>query len=96
MHVISRQKFRSIWASYPELEKALRAWLKTTEKVHWGRFSDVRATFPDVDQVGKFLVFNILGNRFRLICTVSFEKGKVYLREFLTHAEYERNRWKGD
>jgi mRNA interferase HigB len=70
MHVISRKKLRSTWTTYPELEKPLRAWLKLTEKALWGRFSDVRGTFPDVDQVGRFLVFNIMGNRFRLICTI--------------------------
>ena len=96
MHVISRKKLRSIWATYPELDKALPAWLKLTEKALWGRFSDVRGTFPDVDQVGRFFGFNIMGNRFRLIRTISFEKEKVYLREFLTHAEYDRDRWKGD
>ena len=49
----------------------------------------------DVDQVGGYVVFNILGNRFRLICKISFEKGKVYVREILTHAEYDRDKWKG-
>ena len=47
-----------------------------------------------VDQVGKYFVFNILGNRYRLICFMSFEKSKVYILHVMTHAEYDRGQWK--
>jgi mRNA interferase HigB len=96
MHLISRKKLRAAWALNPELEKPLRAWIKVVERASWQRVSDVRATLNRADQVGEFSVFNILGNRYRLICVISFEKGKVYVRQVLTHAEYDREQWKRD
>ena len=62
----------------------------------WGRFGDVRATFKSVDQAGRYFVFNIPGNRYRLICFISFEKSKVYILHVMTHAEYDRGQWKDD
>jgi mRNA interferase HigB len=94
MRLISRKKLQRTWLLQPELEKPLRAWIKIAGRADWHRFSDVRATIKHVDQVGKFTVFNILGNRYRLICFISFEKGKVYLLHVLTHAEYDRGQWK--
>ena len=94
MHLISRKKLGESWVGDPELEDRLRAWIKVVERADWHRFSDVRETFKHADQVGNFCVFNILGNRYRLICVISFEKGKVYVREVLTHAEYDRGLWK--
>jgi len=94
MRVISRKKLREAWTLLPEIEKPLDAWSKVTEKATWRRFSDVRATFKTVDQVGKYFVFNILGTRYRLICFISFEKSKVYILHVMTHAEYDRGQWK--
>ena len=96
MHVISRKKLREAWTTYPEIEEPLRAWIKVAEKATWSRFSDVRSTFKNADQVRKYFVFNILGNRYRLLCYMSFEKGKVYILHVLTHAEYAREQWKRD
>ncbi len=94
MHVISRRKLCQAWATNPALEGPLSAWFRIAENAVWRSFNDVRATTSTVDQVDNLFVFNILGNRYRLICHISFEKGKVYVLEVLTHAEYSRGRWK--
>lgn len=94
MHVISRKKLREIWSFDPELENPLRAWIKVAESAEWHRFSDVRASLKNADQVDKFTVFNILGNRYRLICVIHYNRGKVFVRHLLSHAEYDRGRWK--
>jgi mRNA interferase HigB len=96
MHVISRKKLREVWTVIPELKEPLRAWVKVAEKASWKRFSDVRETLKSADQVDKFCVFNILGNRYRLICVIHYNRGKVYIRHVLTHAEYDRGQWKLD
>ena len=96
MHVISRKKLREAWNVIPGLEKPLRAWIKVAEKAKWERFSDIRAQLKSADQVGKLCVFNILGNRYRLICDVHYNRGKVYVRHVLTHAEYDQQQWKRD
>jgi mRNA interferase HigB len=96
MRVISRKKLREAWTLSPELEKPLRAWSKVAEKATWARFSDVRASFRKVDQIDEYFVFNILGNRYRLICLISYEKAKVYVLHVMTHAEYDRGQWKNE
>jgi mRNA interferase HigB len=96
MHVISRKKLREVWTLDPELEKPLRAWIKIAEQETWRRFSDVRATLNRADQVDKFTVFDILRNRYRLICVIHYNRGKVYIRHVLSHAEYDRGKWKRD
>jgi mRNA interferase HigB len=94
MHLISRKKLREAWGVDRELEKHLRAWIKVVESAKWHRFSDVRATIKHADQVDRFTVFNIVGNRFRLICAIHYNRGKVYIRHLLSHAEYDRGGWK--
>jgi mRNA interferase HigB len=96
MHVISRKKLREAWVLDPVLETPLRAWMKVAEKAKWKRFNDVRATLQNADQVGKFSVFDILGNRYRLICVIHYNRGKVFIRHVLSHAEYDRGRWKSE
>ena len=56
--------------------------------------AEVRRVFPKADQIGRFTVFNIGGNKARLIAAVHYNRGKVYIRHVLTHAEYDRGRWK--
>lgn len=51
-------------------------------------------TFPGVDRVGKFTVFNIGGNKVRLIAAIHYNTGKIYIRHVLTHNEYDLGKWK--
>jgi mRNA interferase HigB len=52
-----------------------------------------RETFPAADQVGKLTVFNIGGNKVRLIAAIHYNRRKIYIRAVLTHAEYDEQRW---
>jgi mRNA interferase HigB len=94
MHVISRKRLRQFWELYPDAEAPLRSWHKIARKEEWENFANVRATFPHADQVGKLTVFNIGGNKYRLVAAIHFNRGKVYVRHVLTHAEYDRGQWK--
>jgi mRNA interferase HigB len=96
MHVISRKKLRDAWTLLPELEIPLRAWIKVAEKARWHSFPDVRASLRHSDQVGKFTVFDILRNRYLLLCVIHYNREKVYVRQLLTHSEYDRGQWKRD
>jgi mRNA interferase HigB len=64
------------------------------KQAEFGSFAELRAVFPSVDQVGKLTVFNIGGNRVRLIAAIHYNRLKVYIRAVLTHEEYDGNRWK--
>ena len=57
-------------------------------------FADLRTAFPSVDRVGKLTVFNIGGNKARLVAAVHYNRRKVYVRAVLTHEEYEEGKWK--
>lgn len=57
-------------------------------------FAELRMTFPSADLVGDLVVFNIGGNKYRLIVSFHFNRGKVYVRHVLTHGEYDRGAWK--
>lgn len=70
-----------------------------TQGALWACLDDVRATFPHADLVKvqsgrKVVVFNIAGNRFRLVTAIHFNLGKVFVLRFMSHADYSRDRWK--
>ncbi len=56
----------------------------------FGSFNELRAAFPSADKVGDLIVFNIGGNKYRLITSIHFNRGKVYVRYILTHTEYDQ------
>ena len=56
--------------------------------------AEVRAIFPSADRVGKLTVFNIGGNKARLIVAIHYNRRRVYIRAVLTHREYDERKWK--
>jgi mRNA interferase HigB len=96
MHVISEKKLREFWTLHPDAETPLRSWHRIAEQSEWEKLADVRENYPSADQVGKFTVFNIGGNKFRLIVVVHFNRGKLYVRHVLTHGDYDKGDWKKD
>jgi len=57
-------------------------------------FNMLREIFPSADMVDNLVVFNIAGNKYRLIAAIHFNRQKLYIRDVLTHAEYDKERWK--
>ncbi len=96
MHVISRKKLVGFWLRHPTSVSALRVWFRRVRQAKWTNFAELRAEFPSADQVGQLIVFNIGGNRFRLIASIHFNRGKVFIRHVFTHVEYDRQDWKKD
>jgi len=94
MHVISRKMLRQFWAQHPDSESALTRWFKIMQRHDFASFEALRATFPTADKVGDFIVFNIGGNKYRLIAAIHFNRYKVYIRHVLAHQEYDRGAWK--
>jgi mRNA interferase HigB len=94
MHLISKKTLRAFWAIHPDARSPLLAWHTVVKHAEWETFADVRATYASADQVGRFTVFNVGGNKYRLIVVIHFNRDKVHARHVLTHAEYDRGRWK--
>jgi len=76
----------------------LDAWYRTTKSARWVDLAEIRKTYSSVDGVpfgGRvYTVFNICGNRFRLIVEINYRTKRVFIRHVLTHAEYDREGWK--
>ena len=64
------------------------------KRAEWEKFAEVRKTFNTADLVGRFVVFDIGGNKYRLIAAIHFNRGKLYVRHVLTHAEEDAQKWK--
>lgn len=94
MHVISRKALCEFWERHPDSQASLSRWHKILERSKFSNFAELRATFPSADRVGELVVFNIGGNKYRLITSIHFNRGKVYVRHVLTHHEYDQGAWK--
>lgn len=57
---------------------------------------EVQTIYPKAEAVGEFIVFNIKGNKYRLIASINYEKQVIYIKYVLTHAEYDKDSWKND
>jgi mRNA interferase HigB len=94
MHVISRKKLRLFWALNRDAVGPLSRWYRIAKATEWRTFSEAKASFSSADQVGKFVVFNIHGNDYRLIAEINYRTQKVFVRYVLTHEDYDRGHWK--
>jgi mRNA interferase HigB len=94
--VISKRKLRAFWEQHAHAEKRLSAWYQVIDAASWSTSEDLRRTFPSADVVGRFVVFNVGGNNYRVIARIEFASHKVFIRCVLTHAEYNTNAWKND
>lgn len=97
MRIISNKKLREFYEKYPDAENSTRTWKKLVENENWHNFAEINDNFIfKPDKVKNFVIFNIRGNKYRLIVKINYQKKKVYIRHFLTHAEYDREKWKED
>ncbi|OGT47957.1 MAG: hypothetical protein A3E82_01730 [Gammaproteobacteria bacterium RIFCSPHIGHO2_12_FULL_38_11] len=94
MHVITQSRIWEAKAKYPESASALDGWYRLIKKNEFYSFSELKKTFNSVDKVGNLFVFDIAGNRLRLMATIHFQRKKIYIRHILTHKEYDKNNWK--
>ncbi|MEO1637427.1 MAG: type II toxin-antitoxin system HigB family toxin, partial [Cyanobacteria bacterium J06631_9] len=86
MHLISIQKLRKDAAHYPDVGSTIEEWYATVKKARWKKLEDVRAIYRDAETVGNFTVFNVKGNKYRLIVGIDYVHSVVYYKYFLTHA----------
>lgn len=96
MHIISKIRLKEFWLHHPDAESSLRTWYKLASSAAWENFVQLRDLFPAADLVGNFTVFNIGGNKYRLIALVDYNYQKVFVRYILTHTEYDDGGWKND
>jgi mRNA interferase HigB len=92
--VITRKRLTEFAARHPETSSALEHWYREMKRRTFGSFAELRALFLTADQVGKLTVFNMGGNRVRLVAALHYNRRRVDIRAVLTHAEYAAGTWK--
>ena len=85
MHIITRKRLNEFVEQQPEIKSALERWYREIKHRNFASFAELRTVFPSADQVGKFTVFNIGGNKARLIAALHYNRRRVYIRRVLTH-----------
>ncbi len=96
MHVITRKRLREFWQTHPDAERPLRTWLAIVRLKRYGGPHQVRADFPSASFLGAWrTVFNICGNKYRLVVDMRYDLGRTYIRSVLVHEEYVRRTRKG-
>ncbi|MUG95299.1 type II toxin-antitoxin system HigB family toxin [Scytonema sp. UIC 10036] len=96
MHVISRKKLLEFSQIHADASVPLDNWYRITKAAKWKNLDEVRQDFSSAEAVGNFTVFNIKGNNYRLIVDISYSTQRIYVKYVLTHAEYDKDRWKND
>lgn len=101
LRIIKEQFLRDAAPPNSKAGKWLESWRSAVKAAEWKNIGDVRKTYPSADPVktasGRFVtIFNVCGNDYRLSTAIHYDKQRVYLLQFLTHADYDKNKWKKD
>jgi mRNA interferase HigB len=96
VHIISKKRLVAAGNRYPGALASLVRWYRVAKKARWTNIHATRADFPHADPLGKFAVFNIKRNEYRLITVIHYNRLKIYIRLVLTHGEYDKDPWKDD
>jgi mRNA interferase HigB len=96
MRIVSRSAIREFVERCPAAEASLDTWYRTARRADWANIAEVKSVYPHADAVGKCTVFNVHGNRYRLIAHINHDHRTLYIRGIYTHDEYDREDWKND
>jgi mRNA interferase HigB len=94
MHIITRKRIREFVEKYADSQSSLDTWYRIIKRIDYNSLSELKQHFSSADYVDGYVVFNISGNKYRLIAVIHFNRKKVYIREILTHDEYDKNKWR--
>jgi mRNA interferase HigB len=94
MKLISNSALVNFAKAYPESVTVMQAWRKVIEKNDFDNWSTLKNAFNTVDKVGDLVVFDVGGNKYRIIAFIRFTRQIVYIKAVLTHSEYDKGKWK--
>lgn len=90
LHVITQTRLIEFWQKHLAAEVPLRSWLTITRNAKWKNFVDVKKTFNSADYVDPYVIFDIGGNKYRIVAKVEYWCQKVFIFAVFTHAEYDK------
>jgi mRNA interferase HigB len=100
MRVISQSRLKQFWElpGRGDAEGPLRAWYThvKNKNVAWQSWAEVKESFASASLVGNCVVFNIGGNKYRLVTRVLYPSQKVFILKVMTHAEYDQDKWQNE
>jgi len=94
MYIITHRRLLEAADQHQNCATALDQWYRLVKKTEVQNFSELRQLFRSVDKVGELYVFNVGGNKLRIIAAIHFNRQKLYIRAVLTHLEYDQEDWK--
>lgn len=94
MRVIKRGALVAFWEPHPDAQTGLESWYAVVRRANWQNPAELKAVYHHADFVARRTVFNIAGNKYRLIARVNYRTQRVFVLYILTHAEYDRGDWK--
>lgn len=98
MRIVSRKKLIDFIKLHPDSGASLRAWYQIVKGADFSSLVELRNVFPSADQVktksgGLLTVFNIAGNKFRLIAAIHYNRKMIFIRNIMSHKEYDKESW---
>ncbi|MGF6198289.1 type II toxin-antitoxin system HigB family toxin [Pseudomonas laurylsulfatiphila] len=94
MRVFSEKRIWDAKEKWPQAASPLDQWYRMAKRIKPSDFAAMKSSFPATDKVGEFHVFDIGGNKLRLIAYVRYQHQKIYIKHVLDHREYDRGKWK--
>ena len=94
MRLVHRERLEAFASKFKDSGTALSVWARAIEAGRFKHLVELKQTLVSADYVRPYVVFNVGGNKYRLVTLVNFELGVVSLERVMTHAEYDRGRWK--
>jgi mRNA interferase HigB len=93
MQIIDLAQLREFCKKHNQARKPVEAWHKIVESADWSKFADIQASLPKTDKVGDCYVFDLGGNKYRLVAKIKFDTKQLVVRKLMTHAEYDKTDW---
>lgn len=92
MRIITERRLREFWQTNQNAENAMREWISVVRLANWNNLADVHATFNSIDFHKNMLIFNVGGNKFRIIAKVEYQKHLVFIKFVGTHNQYDNHK----
>jgi mRNA interferase HigB len=91
MRIISRKILKEFWEKHPDSQQQLQAWHEDVKKANWKTSMDIKKVYRNVSFVANNrVIFNIKGNKYRLVVAIQYDFGIVYIRFIGKHTEYDK------
>lgn len=89
MRVIAKATLRTFWNKHKDCEQQLKAWYKEANEARWTSAKDIKRNYPSASIIpGNRMVFNIKGNKYRLVVHINYDYGIIWIRFIGTHEQY--------